>query len=240
MLKLLSTFLFCAILLANKAVAQDTLPNISVKDIGGKMIVSWKNTYGARITNINIQRSADSIKNFTSIGTVLDADNRENGFVDYKSPGGKIFYRVFVAFAGGRYIFSKSHQPVKDTSTGIESLPPATEVQGAEDAVKPTAPKGFVASRFVYTGKDNNVVISLADAVLKKYSIKFLDENGNPVFEIKKITEPYLIIEKVNFLRSGWFHFELYENGSLLEKHKFFVPKDGKHTGTFSEKGKNK
>ena len=99
-----------------KIYGQDTLPKISVVDRFGKIIISWKNTYGATISNINIQRSTDSLKRFTTIGSVLNPMNMENGYVDSKSPGGKIFYRVFVAFEGGDYLFSRSYRPVIDSS----------------------------------------------------------------------------------------------------------------------------
>ncbi len=67
----------------------------------------------------------------------------------------------------------------------------------------------------------------MPDSQKKKYSIRFFDEDGTPLFEIKKITEPYLILDKVNFVHSGLFNFEVYANGLLVEKHKFYIPKDG-------------
>ncbi len=208
--------------------------------MSGKIIISWKNTYGAKISNINIQRSADSLRNFTTIGTVLEPTNRENGYADYKAPNNKVFYRVFIAFEGGRYIFTKSYRPVKDTASAIINLPPdSAEDSVAEEFPKPVVHRGYVPSKFIFTAKDNNVIISLPDAAIKKYSIKFFDEKQQPVFDINKITEPWLIIEKVNFLRSGWFFFELYQDGNVIEKHKFFVPKDGKHSGNHPERGRN-
>lgn len=218
MLKTLLTTIFFVMLFACKSFAQDTLPYISVKNFSGKIIVSWKNTYGANITNINIQRSYDSLRNFTTVGSVLEPMNRENGFVDSRPNGDKAFYRVFVSFEGGRYIFTKSYRPVKDTISG---LPVKIDLY-----TKPEVPKGFVPSRFIYTGKDDNVIINLPDVTSGKYSVKFFDEKGTPVFELKQITEPYLIIEKVNFMRSGWYFFQLYNNAVLEEKHKFFIPKE--------------
>lgn len=200
--------------------AQDTLPRITVKTISNKVLISWRVTYGATITTINIQRSYDSVRNFTTIGSVLDPNNRENGFVDGKAPKTDMFYRVFISFQGGRYAFSKSYKPVLDT---VNSIPSLIETQQSQ-----TGEPGFIASRFIYTGRDNNVIIDLADAASTKYSIKFFDENDKPVFEINKVTEPYLIIEKVNFLRSGWFYFKLYENGIIKEKNQFYIPKEGK------------
>ena len=61
----------------------------------------------------------------------------------------------------------------------------------------------------------------------KKYSIKFFERDGTLLFEIKKITESYLTLDKVNFIHSGLFSFEIYADGLLVEKHKFYIPKDG-------------
>ena len=205
-----------------KSFAQDTLPHISVKNISNKIIVSWKVTYGAKINTINIQRSADSLRNFTTIGSMLEPMNRENGFVDNKAPNPNMFYRVFVAFEGGRYIFTQSHRPVIDTAF---AMPPGVQITELQ---KVNPPSGFVPSKFIYTGKENNVIIDLHDAASSKYSIKFFDERNNPVFEIREVTEPYLTIEKVNFLHAGWFYFILYDNGILKEKNQFYIPKEGK------------
>lgn len=250
------------ILIGSRSLAQDTLPKISVKNISNKIIVSWKNAYGANISNINIQRSYDSIKNFTTIGSVLEPMNRENGFVDNKEPTPYVFYRVFIAFEGGRYIFSKSYRPVKDSAMGNsyvienrpeDNTPVSTEsitsipahitktISGTTTGTKlyrvppplplppPPTPKNlFVPSKFIYTGKDNNIIIDLGMVTGNRFSVKFYDEKDNPIFEIKKIAEPYLIIEKVNFKHAGWFYFKLFDNGILKEKNQFYIPKEGK------------
>lgn len=93
--------------------------------------------------------------------------------------------------------------------------------------IKPFVPKPvYKASRYVYTEKFGNVMISLPEAGHKKYSISFFEENRSPLFEIKEVKSPSLVLDKTNFVHSGWFWFELYENGNLKEKHKFFIPKD--------------
>ncbi|WP_127132054.1 hypothetical protein [Pseudoflavitalea rhizosphaerae] len=84
----------------------------------------------------------------------------------------------------------------------------------------------YKPSRFVYTDKDGNVVIDLYDAMKKNYEVKFFDEKQTPIFDIHKVKDPHLIIDKVTFLRSGWYRFELYEEGKLKETHKLFIPKD--------------
>lgn len=198
--------------------AQDTLPRISVKQMGEKVIISWKNEYGKKVSTINIQRSADSIRNFSTIGSVLNPLNEENGFVDAKVNGGHFFYRVFVAFEGGTYIFSNSYRPVKDSVVITEE----------PKEIKTTTPSGFVPSKFVYTGRDNNVILHLPGAENRKLSIRFFDSNDKTVLKINHIPESYLIIEKVNFVRSGWYYYELFDNEILIEKYKLYIPKDGK------------
>lgn len=234
MVKLFIGMSVCIVFMAGRMQAQDTLPRISVKQINNKVIVSWKNTYGARISNINIQRSGDSLKNFTTIGTILNPMNKENGYVDPKAPLQKTYYRVFVAFEGGNYVFTKSYRPAIDTTVSkmelAEEIPDVLLPEGKKDNNKPSGPPLFVPSKFVFTGKANNVIINLANAETRKLSIQFFDENENPLFEIKKITESYLILEKVNFIHAGWFKYHLYDDGVLLEKHKFFIPKDSKIT----------
>ncbi len=250
------------------AFAQETLPGITVKNISGQIIVSWVNNYKMPVANISIQRSYDSLKNYTTIGSVLNPQNTENGYADVKPPYTKMYYRAFVSFEGGTYLFSNIARPVKeiipetiaqnDTAKAGASGGIVTEEKYNPFLVKdnwiakpnndPSKVKsgGIITknglpvletntevitypSRRIYTSKDNNVIIALPGAEIKKYTVKFFDENEMPVFELNKITESFLIIEKVNFVRAGWYHFDVYESGKLVEKNKFYVPKDGKN-----------
>jgi hypothetical protein len=215
--KLLLTFFFF-LALQKISFAQDTLPKITVTQLGKKVLVSWTNPY-TYVTSINIQRSGDSIKNFTTIGSVLDVKAATNGFVDTKEfiPADQ-YYRLFISFEGGNYIFTQSRRPTPDT------LNISAEITDYQQPVK----TWFVPSPHVYTGRDNNVIISLPDAAKKKYSIKFFEDDGTFVFELKKIPASYLIVDKVNFMHSGLFNFELFENRIIIERHKVYIPKDGK------------
>lgn len=214
--------IFLFLLLHKISIAQDTLPKISVTQLGTKVLVSWVNPFNS-LTTINIQRSYDSLKNFTTIGSVLNVNAKNNGFVDSKEFIPPQYYRVFISFEGGTYIFTQSHKP------GIDNGNSAAEINEIKEAIKqgPPAQTFFIPSKMVYTGKENNVIISLPDANKKKYSIKFFENDGTPLFEIKKITEPYLTLDKVNFVHAGLFNFEIYADGVLVEKHKFYIPKDG-------------
>lgn len=202
--------------------AQDTLPKITVTKLGRKVLVSWVNNY-SNIVNINIQRSADSLRGFTTIGSVIDVDARTNGFVDTKEfiPSDQ-YYRLFISFSGGSYVFTASARPVEDTSALNVEIETPAQVE------RPKGKSWFVPSNHVYTGRDNNVIISLRDAEKQKYTLKFYEEDGTLLFEVNKINKPYLILDKVNFGHSGLFNFELMDNKIIIERHKIYIPKDGK------------
>ena len=195
--------------------AQDTLPKVTVTQLGRKVLVSWINPF-TYVTNINLQRSPDSLKNFRTVGSVLNVKAAVNGLADTKEFFTPQYYRLFISFEGGNYIFTESHRPGPDT---LNTLP---VIQNIQQPVK----TWFIPSDHVYTGKDNNVIISLPDNNKKKYSIKFYEENGTFLFELKKIPESYLTLDKVNFTHSGLFNFELYDNRIIIEKHKIYIPKD--------------
>lgn len=85
----------------------------------------------------------------------------------------------------------------------------------------------FTPSLRVFTNRDGYVRVNLPDdEKSKKYSLKFFDDDNNFLFELKEIKESDFKIDKTNFYHAGWFRFELYENGKLLEKHRFYLEKD--------------
>jgi hypothetical protein len=239
------------ILIVQGSLAQQFLPNITVTDFNGKMVVSWQNAYKVPVTNINIQRSFDSTKNYTTIGSVLNPQNIENGYADNKPPYNKMYYRVFISFEGGSYLFSSIVRPIKDIPVKDTSRPGQPDISDnirypwqvnpfADYSIqKPPLKDSLIIindpehmpypSQVIYTARENNVVIHLQDPQTKKYIAKFYDDAGNFLFELTKLKEEYFIVEKVNFMHVGWFHFELFENGKLIEKNKFFIGKDVKN-----------
>ncbi len=326
--------------------AQETLPGFTVSlKLNGKVLISWRNGYPS-INQISIQRSSDSLRNFTTLITVPDPRIPENGFVDSKSNGTKMYYRIFILFPNSKYIFTKSkratletaEQPLeisksaaKDKSNiGIQpNQSIKTEIRKPEDSLKkavvktpeeedylilpkidnsriyylmensnlkkpmvnnPGKMKGptievekilvvkrrdsiimllagnlvrrfsdslvkqtkdtllfvnsdtlqikpyleiykepkevYKLSPFIFTTKDGNVTISLADYNHKNYFVAFYETDTTLVLQVKDIKYPMLIIDKTNFGHSGWFRFELYEDGKLKEKNKLFIPRE--------------
>jgi len=83
----------------------------------------------------------------------------------------------------------------------------------------------FVPSRYVYMYPDGYVKITLPEKP-GKYSIKFFTMDDKPLFELKDLKTHEFRIDKTNFYRSGWFKFELYNDGDLVEKHRFYLPRE--------------
>lgn len=209
------------------AAAQKPLPEFSVKDIGGKRIViSWVNEL-TNIKQISIQRSFDSGKYFKTILSVADPSAVQNGFADSKAPNDSMYYRLFYAVDGGAFYFTEAKRPFKDTTTtATVTEVPKTPVFNTIDSATVKKIEVFTPSFYVYTQKDGYVFINLPDAEKEKYHLKFYEDDGSFLFEIKGITEPALTLDKTNFLHGGWFRFELFNNNKLVEKHKFYLPKD--------------
>jgi len=209
--------------------AQDTLPAVNIKNFSGKIILSWKNNYPSPLKTISIQRSTDSLKFFSTIGSVLNPANFQNGFVDSKPPNPKMFYRLFIVFENGYYVFSKSAKPVVDSLKPTKTFPAIISptplpTPTPQQVVVPV----FVPSKYVFTSKENTVIVCLPDFEKNKYAIKFYDENKNFLFQIKSVTESYLTVEKLNFKHSGWFYFDLFNGEKIIEKSKFFIAKETK------------
>jgi hypothetical protein len=222
--------------------AQDTLPKFSVKNVGNnRILISWKNNYHL-VKQISIQRSFDSLKNYKTILTVPDPMNKENGYVDTKAAADNMFYRLFIMLDGAMYQFSNSKRPVIDTSQTadaerkklldpfsvdvnkpIKEIDSTLKANGLDSKNKPNI---FVPSMYVYTARDGNIHLNLPDVALKKYSVKFYDENDNFLFEIKNLREQSLIVDKTSFYHAGWFKFELFVDEKLKEKHKFYIGKE--------------
>jgi hypothetical protein len=214
---LLSVSIFLSIGFNVFAQSQDTLPKFSLKNAGNnRIIIGWVNSY-ARVSQISIQRGFDSLGIYKTIMTVADPAAIQNGFADTKAPNDHMFYRLFISFEGGSYFFSAPKRPVLDlTVTTAEKTNPV--FQKTEPEIK-----GWTPSAFVYTNREGYVFLNLPDAKQRKYRLRFLEEDGSFLFELKNIEETALTLDKSNFYHAGWFNFELYREDKLVEKNKFYL-----------------
>lgn len=231
-MKKLALSLFFSTLTGIVIHAQDTLPKFSVRNVGNnKIIIGWTNTFTS-IKQISIQRSFDSLTGYKTILTVPDPTAPINGYVDGKAVNDHMFYRLYIMLDKGVFLFSMAKKPVLDTLRRA-GFPANVNIQPSDSVTIPNfglnnkaKPEVFVPSLHVYTYRDGNVRINLPEEEDKKYSIKFFEDNGDFLFELKDLKERTFKLDKSNFYHAGWFRFELYENGTLKEKHKFYLRKD--------------
>jgi hypothetical protein len=78
----------------------------------------------------------------------------------------------------------------------------------------------------IISNKEGQVQITLKDHAQKKYSIRFYEDDDSFLFELKNIHEASLLMDKSNFIHAGWFKSELYDNGKLIEKNRFYIPRE--------------
>ena len=243
-------FILLTLISFSAAAQNDTLPKFSLVAKDGRITVSWINRYPAA-QQISIQRSKDSLKNFLTIHSLPDPSSKKYSFVDERAPHDSLYYRVFVLIGGINYFFTPAKRPFRDTTKPAAlmktidiKLPDIKKKEEAkngeqkenktdkadketkqEEAPPPKKPV-WLPSVYVFTADDGNVSIVLPEFKAKKYHIRFFEENDTPIFQLQEVKESPLLLDKVNFLHSGWFKFELYENGKLIEKNKFLITRD--------------
>ncbi len=230
----------------------DTLPGFNLKNAGGgRIIISWVNAYPV-VKQISIQRSFDSLNFFKSILTVTDPMAVQNGYLDAKAENDHQFYRLYILLDNGRFLFSKTKRPFTDSSllktafrfdtimiNGKPVIIKASPFTVRVDSLKridsfaipsvDNKPKviPFLPSLYVFTNYDGELRVKLPlDDKSRKYAIKFYEEDGSFLFEMKDLKEKDFRIDKSAFYHAGWFLFELYADGKLLENHKFYLNKN--------------
>jgi len=198
--------------------AQNPLPDFSVDSLGANRTrISWVNPYGGGLIQVSIQSSTDSIKNFRTFFSSPSPQLPQNGMVDKRPYGGKLYFRIFYAFSGGTYAFTKAK------SVGTEQLAQTDEPR-ADIATGPTQSNS--PSVYVVVNPHGFAEIKLPEAATKKYKIVFFDENHTRLFTLNKITDTDLVLDKTNFMHAGYFYFELYDGDKLVERNKIYLQKE--------------
>lgn len=252
--RLLSVILL--VLAAHPLLAQDTLPAFTVKNRYGRIIISWVNPYDSLVQisiqrspdSLKGFKTIATLPDPTAITNGYLDNKAPNATQFYKlyvqQPRGQFFTTkpMRPVVDSSRVVASSGRNPAarmtREDSTRAIRLElagaPATSGHYADgkaisDSVKLLPGQTTVTytpSVFVYTNKEGNVVVALPEAKVNTFSLKFYRENGTPVFQLNRVKEPMLILDKSNFLHAGWFRFELYENDKLLEKKRIYVPRD--------------
>lgn len=188
--------------------AQETLPNFKVKDLGKKGIqVSWLNPF-KNCQQLSVQRSTDSIQ-FKTILHAQTPNMYDNGFIDKAPKERPLYYRIYYVLERGKFYFST-----------IQSIQTNQEVI-LSNAIK------WKPSSYVFCNGKGTPTILLPAARKHLYKLVFKEETGTPIFEINALKETETYLDKANFVHTGWFLFDLYEDGQLKEQGRILIQKDG-------------
>lgn len=199
------------------------LPDFSALIKTGKIQLDWISGFPNAV-QIGIQRSLDSVLNFTTIGYASNPGESRNAYLDNKPLPGRNYYRLFILLKNNRYLYSKTVLAVGDSTINAGEKLSAGDIANLNPNNNKENVIPWKPSNYIYTTADGNVNIRLPEAPKKKYLVKFFEPSGAFLFEVEQVAEPFLILEKAIFMHAGWFNFEIYENGKLLEKWNLYIP----------------
>jgi hypothetical protein len=80
-------------------------------------------------------------------------------------------------------------------------------------------PYAYIKSEYVFVNPfTSHVNVEIKDYAKHMYSLAFFDGNNKFAFEVLRISEPVVIIDKRNFQKKGKYTFELYKDKQKFEK----------------------
>lgn len=202
------------------------LPAMQIVTNQAKNVLSWTLQYDG-VKSIAIQRSADSVRNFATIGVITAPKKGILSYTDARPEIGKNYYRLSITFAGDVEWFSNNYKVEIDSATIAKSLQEIIQSGSSKSIVANPATKSnqiestdfyYTPSTRIYTNPyTGHVNITLEDALNKKYSIRFFDPEKNEVLRVSRVTKKHLVLDKNNFNAKGTYSFQLFEGSSLNE-----------------------
>lgn len=140
---------FFSILTASQAYAQTeppVLPDVIAASDKGINVISWTCQYDG-IKTIAVQRSADSVFNYSTIGYVKNLKKGTQAFIDGHPQPGANWYRLYIAFSSDLTWYSNNIKVVVDSATILEKgvIPPNDSLQKHASTVQ-INPEDIIAS----------------------------------------------------------------------------------------------
>ena len=213
---------------------QDTLPKFSaVLKANGKVIISWHNNF--RVVNqISIQRSRDSLKNFTTILTVPDPTIPENGFVDSKTTGADMYYRLFILLDNSKYTFTKPRKALPEAVVPVSRNERAEEesnlqrvanyrifdLQDNSNKQKPNIVLPNKINEPPPVEIEKNIFVKMKDSVIRKIPGKMVTQFRDSI--LTKTKDTLLFVQTDTILIKPFVPKEVYKISTLV-----FTAKDG-------------
>ena len=151
------------------------LPAIMVSTEQAENNLTWYCQYEG-VKSISVQRSADSVRNFTTIG-LINAPKKGNGtYRDLHPNVGKNYYRLSIAFGGDLEWFSNTYKIILDSATiakvqqekAAAALAVIESMKAAEAAAQAAAEQQAASERALNALKEEARVAKLKAAAEKK------------------------------------------------------------------------
>ena len=151
------------------------LPAIMVSTEQAENNLTWYCQYEG-VKSISVQRSADSVRNFTTIG-LINAPKKGNGtYRDLHPNVGKNYYRLSIAFGGDLEWFSNTYKIILDSATiakvqqekAAAALAVIETMKAAEAAAQAAAEQQAASERALNALKEEARVAKLNEAAEKK------------------------------------------------------------------------
>jgi len=248
-MRFIQASLFVLLFIGSHALGQDTLPRFTaVAKANGKIIISWHNNYPV-VNQISIQRSSDSLRNFTTLITVPDPTIPENGVVDNKPVGNNMFYRLFVLLSNGKYLFTKSQKAFRESDPNQPSIPVQEEINLTridnqrisylQNDPNKGNPKIMVPSKIHESPKltvEKTYIIKARDTVISRIPLKMIRQFRDSILTKTKDT--------INFLEGDTILIKPFVVKEAKEVYKIsayvYTSKDGNVTIALPEAAKRK
>lgn len=125
------SFLFVFIASAGRVDAQaPLLPDIAIASDKGVNVLSWTCQYDG-IKSIAVQRSSDSVFNYTTVGYVKDLKKGPQAFIDGHPQAGNNWYRLYIGFSSDLTWYSNTVKVYIDSATLLNKsvIPPNDSLQ---------------------------------------------------------------------------------------------------------------
>lgn len=104
--------------------SQDTLPKFTLTQLGDdKVLIEWKNP-DTSLRQISVQQSTDSLIGFKTLLNILDPRLAQNGSVIRRPMAQKMYYRLYLLYPRGRYLFTPAKRPTPQTPIATKESPP--------------------------------------------------------------------------------------------------------------------
>lgn len=155
------------LLVAGNAFAQaPVLPDIAIASDKGVNVLSWTCQYDG-IKSIAVQRSSDSVFNYTTVGYVRNTQKGPQAFIDGHPQAGNNWYRLYIGFSSDLTWYSNTVKVYIDSATLLNKsvIPPNDSLQKYASSINL---------------KPEDIVATSADATTTTYSTGTVSPSARP------------------------------------------------------------